>query len=112
MLVRRFRDARPYEAPNHHGMVSLRLQGFDERGPKHFWTGLSQILPGGGAGPDATALEKVYVVLSGQVSVRAQSEEVCLGPLDSVAIAPNEVREFRNLSNDVASLLVIMPYPD
>ena len=28
MQVKRFEDAKPYEAPNHRGVVGLRLQGF------------------------------------------------------------------------------------
>jgi len=111
MLVKRFADAKPYEAPNHYGMVALRLQGFEDGGPKNFWTGLSHILPGGGAGPDATALEKVYVVLSGEVTVRAEGQEVVLRALDSITIGPNVVREVKNQSNEMAKMLVILPYP-
>jgi len=29
MLVKRFEDAKSYEAPNHRGVVALRLQGFE-----------------------------------------------------------------------------------
>ena len=53
MQVKRFADATPYEAPNHFGVVGLRLQGFEVGGPTNQWMGLSQFLPGGGAGPDA-----------------------------------------------------------
>src|SRR5580658_9872550 len=83
MLVKRFADAQAYEAPNHYDMRSLRLQGFEARGPKSSWVGLSHFLPGGGAGPDASPLEKVYVVLAGALTVRAGGEDVTLGPLDS-----------------------------
>ncbi len=31
--------------------MGLRLQGFEEGGPTNQWVGLSQFLPGGGAGP-------------------------------------------------------------
>ena len=111
MLVKRFADAKPYEAPNHYGMVALRLQGFEEGGPKNFWTGLSHILPGGGAGPDATPLEKVYVVLEGEVTVRGEGQEVVLRAMDSITIGPNVVREVKNHSNHMAKMLVILPYP-
>jgi hypothetical protein len=57
VLVKRFVDAQPYEASNHHGMRSLRLQGFEPDGPKTSWVGVSHFLPGGGAGPDSSALE-------------------------------------------------------
>jgi hypothetical protein len=29
MHVKRFADAKPYKAPNHRGVVGLRLQGFE-----------------------------------------------------------------------------------
>jgi mannose-6-phosphate isomerase-like protein (cupin superfamily) len=111
MLVKRFVDAQPYEAPNHHGMRSLRLQGFEPDGPKTSWVGVSHFLPGGGAGPDSSALEKVYVVLAGSVTVRAGGHEVVLGPLDSCTIASGETREVRNLANEIATMIVVMPYP-
>lgn len=111
MLVKRFQDARPYEAPNHYDMRALRLQGFEADGPQGFWTGLSHFLPGGGAGPDSSPLEKVYVVLAGEISVRAGGETVRLGPLDSCCIPGGEVREVKNESNAVATMLVVMPYP-
>ena len=112
MRIKRFADARPYEAPNHHGIHSLRLQGFEPGGPTTSWVGLSHFLPGGGAGPDAASLEKVYVVLTGTLTVRAGGEEVMLGPLDSCCIAGGEAREVKNLGNQVATMLVVMPYPE
>jgi quercetin dioxygenase-like cupin family protein len=111
MKVTRFEDARPYVAPNHFEMRSLRLQGFEEGGPQSFWTGLSHFLPGGGAGPDASPLEKVYVVLAGELTVKAGDQEVVLRAMDSCFIPGDETREVRNHGNHVASMLVVMPYP-
>ncbi len=112
MFVKRFDEARPYEAPNHHGVRSLRLQGFEPGGPASSWVGLSHILPGGGAGPDASPLEKVYVVLAGAITVRVGGDSVTLGPFDSCFIPGGETREVKNLGNAVATMLVVMPYPD
>jgi quercetin dioxygenase-like cupin family protein len=112
MLVKRFADAKPYEAPNHFDMRGLRLQGFEPEGPSKFWVGLSHFLPGGGAGPDASPLEKVYVVLNGRLSVRAGSEEAELGPLDSCTIGPHVERAIVNRTNEVVTMLVVMPYPE
>ena len=113
MLVKRFEDAAPYTAPNHWDMRSLRLQGFEEGGPKKFWTGLSHFLPGGGAGTDSSPLEKVYVVLSGELTVEVEGQEtVRLGPMDSCFIGPNETRKIVNNGNDVVTMLVVMPYPE
>ncbi|GIX15127.1 MAG: cupin [Paracoccaceae bacterium] len=111
MHVKRFEDARPYEAPNHFGVVGLRLQGFEEGGPTNQWVGLSQFLPGGGAGPDSSPLEKVYVVLEGEMTVIAGGREVVLRKYDSCTIAPGEERKIENRSNHCCTMLVVIPYP-
>ena len=111
MLVKRFQDATPYEAPNHRGVVGLRLQGFEAGGPRNQWVGFSQFLPGGGAGPDSTPFEKVYVVLDGEMTVIAGGKETVLGPMDSCTIAPAALREIVNRSNHVCKMLVVIPYP-
>jgi hypothetical protein len=111
MLVKRFADAAPYEAPNHRGVVGLRLQGFEEGGPTNQWLGFSQFLPGGGAGPDSTPIEKVYLVLEGEMTVIIGGVETVLGPMDSCTIAPGEVREIINRSNHTCKMVVVIPYP-
>jgi quercetin dioxygenase-like cupin family protein len=111
MHVKRFADAKPYEAPNHRGVVGLRLQGFEEQGPKNQWVGYSQFLPGGGAGPDSTPFEKVYVVLDGEMTVIIDGKETVLKAMDSCVIPPNEAREIINRTNHVAKMLVVIPYP-
>ena len=111
MLVKRFSDAKPYEAPNHRDVIGLRLQGFEEGGPTNQWVGLSHYLPGGGAGPDSTPFEKVYVVLEGEIALIVDGEETVLRRFDSCTIPPNEVRELINRQNDVCTMLVVIPYP-
>lgn len=111
MHVKRFSDAQPYEAPNHHGVVGLRLQGFEPNGPTNQWVGLSQFLPGGGAGPDSTSFEKVYVVLDGEMTLIVDGEEVVLKKYDSCTIPADEVRTLENRSNHVCAMLVVIPYP-
>jgi quercetin dioxygenase-like cupin family protein len=111
MLVKRFADAKAYETPNHRGVVGLRLQGFEAGGPTNQWIGYSQFLPGGGAGPDATPFEKVYIVLEGEMTVIIAGKETVLAPMDSCTIAPGEVREIINQSNHVCKMLVVIPYP-
>ena len=93
MQVKRFADAKPYEAPNHRAYSSLRLFGAEAGGPKEFVVGLSHFLPGGGAGPDSSPTEKVYFVLAGELTVIAGGKETVLKPNDSCFIGPNEVRE-------------------
>src|SRR3954453_16613545 len=111
MDVTRLSDAQPYEAPKHFDMRGLRLQGFDASTSENFWVGLSNFLPGGGAEMDATPLEKVYVVVSGEVTVTTDAGETTLGPLDSCRLAPGEARSIENKTNLPALMLVAMPYP-
>jgi mannose-6-phosphate isomerase-like protein (cupin superfamily) len=111
MLVKRFAEAKPYEAPNHRNYSSLRLFGADAGGPKGFVVGLSHFLPGGGAGPDASPTEKVYVILAGELTVIAGGKETVLKANDSCFIGPNESREIVNRGNDVVSMLVAILTP-
>lgn len=111
MHVKRFAEAKTYEAPNHWGVVGLRLQGFEEGGPKNQWIGFSQFLPGGGAGPDATPFEKVYVVIEGEMTVTVDGRDTVLGPLDSCTIPPGETRRIENRTNGICKMLVVIPYP-
>ena len=113
MDVTCFKDAVEYHPPLHHGCTALRLQGFDASQADFAWAGLSHILPGGGADMDAGPLGKIYVVVTGEVTIRlADGSSTTLGPMDSCFIRAGEEREVRNLANAVASMLVIMPYPE
>ena len=71
---------------------------------------ISHFHPGGGAGPDSSPFEKVYVSLVGSVSVVVDGVEFVLNPMDSWTVAPNEVREIVNHQNHLATTLVVMPY--
>ena len=104
-------QVKPYAAPGHFDMKALRLSGKDETGAQKFWVGLSHFLPAGGAEFDASPTEKVYIVLSGQVTVKTEKEEQTLNPLDSVYLAPNEGRSIINNGKVPASMLVIINYP-
>lgn len=111
MFLKRFADAKPYEAPNHWGVVGLRLQGFEPGGPTNQWLGLSQFLPGGGAGPDSTPMEKVYFVLDGEMTVIVDGHETVLKKFDSCTIPAGEVRKIENRTNSVVTMAVVIPYP-
>ena len=106
MLVKRFSEAKTYEAPNPRAYSSLRLFGADAGGPKQFLVGLSHFLPGGGAGPDASPPEKVYFVLAGELTVIVGGQETVLMKNDSCVIGSNESREIVNRGNEVCTILV------
>ena len=112
MHLKRFSDAKPYDAPNHRGVIGLRLQGFEDGGPENQWVGFSQFLPGGGAGPDATPFEKVYVVTEGEMTITVDGIDTIIGPMDSCTIPAGEVRFLENRTNNVVKMIVVIPYPD
>ena len=111
MEVKRFADAKAYEAPNHRNYASLRLFGLEAGGPKQFVVGLSHFLPGGGAGPDASPTEKVYYVLAGELTLIAGGKQTVLKANDSCFIGPNESREIVNRGNEVVTMLVAVSTP-
>ena len=93
MQITRFSEARRYDAPKHFDMRSLRLQGFDMSASRFAWVGVSHFLPQGGAEMDAGALEKIYVVLEGEVTVQlADGTQHVLKALDSCHIPGGEAR--------------------
>jgi quercetin dioxygenase-like cupin family protein len=111
MKVTPLGGAQPYQAPKHFDCTALRLQGWDASETQNFWVGLSHFLPGGGCERDATPLEKVYVVLAGEVTVVTEGGEATLGQYDSCYLAANEERAIENRTNLPASMIVVMPYP-
>jgi quercetin dioxygenase-like cupin family protein len=98
-----------YQAPGHFDVRTLRLQGADATPVENFTVGLSVFLPAGGCEMSTTPLEKVYVVVEGEVTIITESGEATLGPLDSVYLAPNEARAIENRTNRAATMLVVMP---
>ena len=87
------------------------MSGFEKYGPENFWVGHSQFIQGGGAGPDASPLEKVYIISEGQLTIKANGETKIASPGDTVFIPGGMEREIRNETNEVVVMNVIMPYP-
>jgi len=111
MHVVRLDDAPPYEAPGHQDMRMFRLQG-REAGPADvLWLGMSHLLPGGGTTATASAEEKFYVVLEGEVTVETDTGAETLKQWDSCRIAPNEKRALHNRTKRPATILLAMPFP-
>ena len=112
MQITRLQAAARYDAPRHFDMRSLRLQGVGASDADFAWIGLSYFLPGGGAAMEASASGKMYVVLEGEVTIElAGGETHVLRKLDSCFLAAGEQRAIRNGANVVATMLVVLPYP-
>lgn len=72
------------------------------------WVGLSHLLPGGHTSLKSSEQEKVYVVIEGRVTVRTDTGEADLGPLDSAVIPRGEARALENRTNRPATVLLLM----
>src|SRR5512135_3594351 len=105
-------QVKPYAAAKHFNMTALRLQGKEESGIQKFWMGVSYFLPGGGAewAYEDNPNEKVYLVLDGELTVKNKTEEVTLGPMDSLYLGTNEGREILNKTNKLVTMLVVINY--
>ncbi|MBB4956063.1 putative cupin superfamily protein [Agrobacterium vitis] len=109
MQVTRYREAKPYIAPEHYDMCCLRLQGKEATVTDTIWIGLSHLLPGGRTSLKDASVEKIYVVVAGEVTIETSDETVSLGFLDSCRLAPGEARALLNRTNVPASILLAMP---
>jgi mannose-6-phosphate isomerase-like protein (cupin superfamily) len=107
------KDVQSYAAPGHFGMTAFRLQGKEETGIQTFWVGKSYFLPGGGAEwayEENSPNEKVYYILSGEITVKSKDETFVLRQGDSLYIGPNEGREMKNEGREVCEVLVVITY--
>lgn len=111
MHVNRFADLKPYQAPGHHDMRMLRMQGRDAGPADVLWLGVSHLLPGGHIDPSASPEEKFYVVLEGELTVETDRETAVLTQWDSCRIAPSEIRALKNKTNRAVVVLLAMPLP-
>ncbi len=109
MQVTLFDEAKPYEAAEHYDMRCLRLQGKEATTTDTIWIGLSHLLPGARTSLKGAAVEKIYIVVAGEVTIETHGEVVTLGYLDSCRLAPGEARALSNRTNAPASVLLAMP---
>ena len=111
MIVKKLSEAKEYVAPNHRACTTLRLFGAEAGVSKAIIAGVSHFLPGGGAGPDSSPTEKVYTILSGELTLIVAGKETVLKALDSCFIGANEEREVINRGNEVVTMLVAISAP-
>jgi len=110
MNVTRFDAAPEYFPDNHFLMRCVRLQGHEAGPAESLWMGVSIIEPGGYTTLSASAVEKHYVVLTGELTVQTDEGAVVLRANDSCRLAPGERRALQNLSSAPVSVLLAMPF--
>lgn len=109
MNVTRADQAPEYFPPEHFDMRCRRLQGHEAGPASMLWMGVSEIAPGGHTTLSASPLEKLYLVVEGEVVIRTPTDEVLLRCFDSARIAPDEARALENRSDRLARIVLAMP---
>lgn len=99
-----------YDAPKHFNMRGYRLQG-GEISPFPDQVGLSVFDPGGGADLGASAVDRVYVVASGEIAVTVDGQEHVLREFDSCFIPAGEERALLNKGILPVILITVIPAP-
>jgi mannose-6-phosphate isomerase-like protein (cupin superfamily) len=112
MKITRLQECKKYSPPKHDVTIhSMYLQHKDMGCTAPYWVGCSYYLPGSRAEMSSSPLDKIYIMLEGELTVEfAGGKSVVIKKGDSIFIEPNEMREIRNETNVVATMLVVMPY--
>lgn len=105
--VHRFADASAFQPEGHSGVSPVRLVGTSPDEP--IGVVLSTYEPGGRADFSPVAVDTVYTVRTGQLTITLENEQFELGPLDSVFLSAGCVRAVENRTTDAASMFVIRP---
>jgi mannose-6-phosphate isomerase-like protein (cupin superfamily) len=75
-----------------------------EPGTTHGVPGMSEDI-----GHSHEDIDEIYVVVAGTVTVKADDEEIELGPLDAMRFAPSVKRATRNAGSDTATVIMFSP---
>lgn len=98
-----------YQAPGHFSIAMRRLTGDGAA-----TSGFARLMhlhydADGYVEHSASADEKIYICLSGQVEISNGSDSFLLDPGDLCIVAPNEPRKISNRATQGSELFLIMP---
>jgi quercetin dioxygenase-like cupin family protein len=105
--LHRFGDAAAFQPEGHTGVSPVRLTGAvpDES----LSVVLSSYEPGAHAERSPVALDTVYLILTGRLTISLDDEQIELTHLDSLFLPAGCVRAVDNLTAEPASMFVIRP---
>lgn len=107
--VHRFADAVAFQPEGHAGVAPVRLTG--TAADESLNVVVSTYKPGAHAELSPVAIDTVYVLLTGQLTITIDDEPIELHYLDSLVLAAGCVRAVDNLTDQPASMFVIRPSP-
>jgi quercetin dioxygenase-like cupin family protein len=105
--VTRVAEAVFYDPPGHFDMRATRLHNAGDVDGS-ITLGLSHFLPGGGAKMAEAAIELLYYVIEGEMTIStSDGKEHVLYAGDSMHFRPNQGRESKNTGHSTAKMLVL-----
>lgn len=105
-------DAYPYEAPKHYNMLPTRLHNPQDVNDGVLTVGLSHFLPGGGCEFSNNAMESVYYIISGDMTLKTEDGETVLHPGDTFHCGPYTNKGIHNNGTECVKMLVVLTNPN
>jgi quercetin dioxygenase-like cupin family protein len=105
--LHRFGDAAGFQPEGHTGVSPVRLTGATP--DESLSVVLSSYEPGAQAERSPVALDTVYLILTGRLTITLDDEQIELTRLDSLFLPAGCVRAVDNLTAEPASMFVIRP---
>jgi len=109
--VTRANEAYTYVAPAHYDVRTTRLHDPEDVEGGQLIMGLSHFLPGGGLEANTNAMEFIYYVVKGEMTVKVDGKEYVLKAGDSIHCGPNTMKEAKNTGIVTAEMLVVLLPP-
>jgi quercetin dioxygenase-like cupin family protein len=105
--LHRFADAAAFQPEGHSGVSPVRLTG--NTPDESLNVVLSTYQPGARADMSPVAVDTVYTVLTGKLTINLENEQVELAHLDSLYLPAGCLRAVENRTGEAASMFVIRP---
>lgn len=110
--ITRKNEATSYEAPGHFQMLPTRLHNPEDVNEGKMIMGLSHFLPGGGCQFGNNPLESIYYIISGEMTIKTDSEETTLYAGDSFHCGGGTNKGIINNGSETCQMLVCLVPPE
>lgn len=109
--ITRKNEAAAYTAPGHYNMLPTRLHNPADVNDGQIIMGLSHFLPGGGCEFGNNPLESIYYIVSGEMTLKTDTEETVLKAGDSFHCGPFTNKSIHNNGTETCQMLVCLTRP-
>ncbi|HHU23423.1 MAG TPA: cupin domain-containing protein [Clostridiales bacterium] len=110
--VVRKNEAYEYQAAGHFKVLTTRLHDPEDVNDGRITMGLSHFLPGGGTEFGSNALESIYYIVSGEMTLTTEDGETVLHAGDSFHCGPHTKKSVRNTGAESCQMLVCLVKPE